>query len=48
MSGATHPLPQFAFMAWCSVKKKAQGPLYLYFNFIFKKMLVNFGPDYVS
>jgi hypothetical protein len=22
MSGATHPLPQYAFMAWCSVKKK--------------------------
>jgi len=21
MRGATHPLPQYAFMAWCSVKK---------------------------
>jgi hypothetical protein len=29
MSGAIHPLPQYAFMAWCSVKK-AQGQLYLY------------------
>jgi hypothetical protein len=29
MSGAIHPLPQYAFIAWCSVK--AQGQLYLYF-----------------
>jgi hypothetical protein len=28
MSGAMHPLPQYAFMAWCLVK--AQGQLYLY------------------
>jgi hypothetical protein len=28
MSGAMPPLPQHAFMAWCSVK--AQGQLYLY------------------
>jgi hypothetical protein len=28
MSGAIHPLPQYALMAWCSVK--AQGQLYLY------------------
>jgi hypothetical protein len=27
MSGAISPLPQYAFMAWCSVK--AQGQLYL-------------------
>jgi len=27
MSGAVPPLPQYAFMAWCSVK--AQGQLYL-------------------
>jgi hypothetical protein len=27
MSGAIHPLPQYAFMAWCLVK--AQGQLYL-------------------
>jgi hypothetical protein len=24
------PLPQYTFMAWCSVKNKAQGQLYLY------------------
>jgi hypothetical protein len=30
MSGYVLPLPQYAFMAWCSVKKKAQGQLYLY------------------
>jgi hypothetical protein len=29
MSGAIHPLPQYAFMAWCLVK--AQGQLYLFF-----------------
>jgi hypothetical protein len=29
MRGAIPPLPQYAFMAWCSVKK-AQGQLYLY------------------
>jgi hypothetical protein len=28
MSAAIPPLPQYAFMAWCSVK--AQGQLYLY------------------
>jgi len=28
MSGATLPLPQYAFMAWCLVKE--QGNLYLY------------------
>jgi hypothetical protein len=28
MCGATPPLPQYTFMAWCSVK--AQGQLYLY------------------
>jgi hypothetical protein len=28
MNGATHPLPQYAFIAWCLVK--AQGQLYLY------------------
>jgi len=30
MSGATHTLPQYAFMAWCLVK--AQGWIYLYFK----------------
>jgi hypothetical protein len=30
MGGAIPPLPQYAFMAWGSVKKKAQGQLYLY------------------
>jgi hypothetical protein len=29
MSGDMHPLPQYAFMAWCSAK--AQGQLYLFF-----------------
>jgi hypothetical protein len=31
MSGAIHPLPQYAFMAWCSVKKST-GTTSLYFN----------------
>jgi hypothetical protein len=30
MHGAIPPLPQHAFMAWCSVKKKAQGQLNRY------------------
>jgi hypothetical protein len=28
--GAVFPLPQYALMAWCLIKKKEQGPLYLY------------------
>jgi len=31
MSGAIPPLPQYAFIAWCSVKK-AQEQLYLAFT----------------
>jgi hypothetical protein len=31
--GAIPPLPQYAFMAWCSVKIEAQGQLYLSFTF---------------
>jgi hypothetical protein len=27
MRGAILPLPQHAFMTWCSVKRKAQGKL---------------------
>jgi len=30
MSGAIPPLPQYAFMACYSIKKKAQGQFYLY------------------
>jgi hypothetical protein len=33
MSGAIPPLPQYAFMVWCSVK--AQGQLYLYFTQVY-------------
>jgi hypothetical protein len=29
MSGAIPLLPQYAFMAWCSLVKEAQGQLYL-------------------
>jgi hypothetical protein len=32
MSGFIPPLLIYAFMAWCSVKKKAQGQLYIYFK----------------
>jgi hypothetical protein len=35
MSGAIPPLPQYAFMAWCSVKKEAQGQLYLYLYLLY-------------
>jgi len=30
MRGSINPFPQYAFMAWCSVKKKTRGQLYLY------------------
>jgi hypothetical protein len=30
MSGAIHPLPQYAFMEWCSVKAQGQLHLHLY------------------
>jgi hypothetical protein len=33
MSGAIHPFPQYAFMAWCSVKAQGQLYLYLYSNY---------------
>jgi len=29
MRGDIPPLPQYAFMAWCSVKRKGTGQLYL-------------------
>jgi hypothetical protein len=30
MRGTVLPLLQYAFMAWCPVKEKARGDLYLY------------------
>jgi hypothetical protein len=36
MHGATPPFPQYAFMAWCSVK--AQGQLYLYVHHSFARV----------
>jgi hypothetical protein len=34
MSGAISPLPQYAFMAWCLVKKKSTGiTVYLFMTF---------------
>jgi len=41
MSGAIHPLPQYAFMAWCLVKKHSD-----YFTFtlyVYVSMYVNMG-----
>jgi hypothetical protein len=35
MGGALPPLSHYAFMAWCSVKKKAQRQLYLRFTLAF-------------
>jgi hypothetical protein len=32
MSAAALPLPQYAFMAWCSVKAQEQLYLYIYFG----------------
>jgi ribosomal 50S subunit-associated protein YjgA (DUF615 family) len=42
MSGAIHPLPQYAFMAWCLVK--AQGQLYLYL-FTNEEVLCRIGTE---
>jgi hypothetical protein len=30
MSGAIHPLSQYAFMAWCLVKAQGQPYIYIY------------------
>jgi len=32
MRGAIHHLLRYAFMAWCSVEKEAQGQLYFYLS----------------
>jgi hypothetical protein len=37
MRGVIPPLPQYAFMAWCSVKEKEQGQLHLYLHFLEEK-----------
>jgi hypothetical protein len=42
MSETIPPLPQYAFMAWCSVK--AQGQLYLYlYLYLYKVNNETFG-----
>jgi hypothetical protein len=49
MSGAIPPLPQYAFMAWCSVE--AQGQLYLYLYLLYMNYLLikmNDGVSYSS
>jgi len=42
MSGAIPPLPQHAYMVWCSVK--AQGQFYCSFLFIFTPSRPALGP----
>jgi hypothetical protein len=32
MRGAIHPLPQYAFMAWCSVNHRDNFTFYLFYN----------------
>jgi hypothetical protein len=48
MSGTIPPLPQYAFMAWCSVK--AQGQIYLYLSslrhVIFMQDILESGKKY--
>jgi len=41
MRGATHPLPQYSLMAWCSVKKKhrANFTFHLYIEWKFLHFL---------
>jgi hypothetical protein len=43
MSGAIHPLPQYAFMAWCLVK--AQGQLYLLPRYHTKFLMGDFNAN---
>jgi len=45
MSGAIHPLPQYASMAWCSVKAQGQLYLYLYLDVILLKMMKMMMPE---
>jgi len=40
MSGAILPLPQYAFMVWCSVKKKAYRQLHLIEVFVAMKIQI--------
>jgi hypothetical protein len=40
MSGAIPPLPQYAFMAWCSVKAQVQLYLYLYIRKLCWKIII--------
>jgi hypothetical protein len=51
MSGTIPPLPQYAFMTWCSVKAQGQLYLYLYWmgTIIRPKLVIywrNFVDDY--
>jgi hypothetical protein len=51
MSGAIHPLPQYAFTAWCSVKAQGQLYLYLYLNlnfFVNAVLICYFVPKYFN
>jgi hypothetical protein len=40
MRGAIPPLPQYAFMAWYTVTKTAQGQIYLYLISVFERVFV--------
>jgi hypothetical protein len=44
MNGALPPLSQYAFMAWCSVKKMAQGRLYPFTFACRWRWVVSFTP----
>jgi hypothetical protein len=40
MSGGIPPLPQYAFMVWCSVKKRTGTTSYLYTTYLRVKIIV--------
>jgi hypothetical protein len=46
MRGAIAPVPQYAFMAWCTVK--IQGQLYLYLHFYCRKITDEFIQNFMS
>jgi hypothetical protein len=49
MRGAIHPLPQYAFMAWCPVKKQHRNNFTFTFtlpNFIFVTAMAIFSSNF--
>jgi hypothetical protein len=39
MGGAISPLPQYAFMTWCSIRKKHRGTTVIYLGSVYTAQL---------